>query len=418
MNQGLMKIYLLLLFTFGIVLLGGAAQPSNRTSATVDVVEILPCVERFCRTLAIEAPKPISTNDVTRFRASGGELASLEISERFQFTVDLKNQRVERFTDRQFSITGKWRATDIKPLIQQHSKITEEQALAIARKSLAGLAYSEKEFPPLLPPQVEQRWHGQRGAIGAQPLPYFTVEWRWKGNPEHTYCTFEIDGFHQKVTEFSIQYPRKDPPLPEPPRTIAAGSKEIVIVLDSNRVYSGDVEIPVEIRTTNNNVAGVNLLMDGEPTMSIVNPGWRSDKPPFSALWDTTCVSNGWHVLQAFASYPDPKKDTWGGYRECISAPVRVRTFNEIVFPDFPTTFGTSLPITALLACTNATLTVTVRGDSKQILRTFSGTTTNGKIDVFWDGTDSNGVSTFSGDHIDIDVTAKSSSGRTFSSSR
>jgi hypothetical protein len=416
MNHGQMKKYLFLVFTFGIVLPGEAAQTSNRTSATVDAAKVLPCVERFCRTLAIEVPKPISSNDVTRFRANGGELASLEISKRFQFTVDLKNQLVERFTDRQNSISGKWRATDIKPLIQRHSKITDEEALAMARKNLDELGYSENKLPSLLPPQVQQRWHGQQGAVGAQPLPYFSVEWPWKENPQYKYCEFEIDGFHQKVTQFSIEYPRKNPPPPESPRSIAAGSKEISIVLDTNRVYSGGVEIPVDVRVTNANViaSSVNLLMDGQPTMSIVNPGWISDKPPFSAHWDTTCVTNGWHVLQAFASYPDASPC---GYGEYVSFPVQVQTLNEIVFPDFPTTFGTSLPITALLACTNATWTVTVRSDSNQVLQTFSGATTNGRIDVFWDGTDSNGVPTFSGDSIDIDVTVKTSSGRTFSSS-
>ena len=145
--------------------------------------------------------------------------------------------------------------------------------------------------------------------------------------------------------------------------------------------------------------------MDNEPSMSIVNPGWRSPKPPFLGRWDTVCVSNGWHTLQAFASYPDPSMDSSGGYSEYSSVPVRVQTFNEIVFPDFPTTYGTSLPITALLASSNAAGTVTIRSPSKAVLRTFSGTTTNGRIDVFWDSTDSNGVSSSDGDFVDIDVT-------------
>jgi hypothetical protein len=80
-----------------------------------------------------------------------------------------------------------------------------------------------------------------------------------------------------------------------------------------------------------------------------------------------------------------------------------------LCFPDFPTTFGTSPAITALLACTNAAWTMTVRGDSNEVLRTFSGIATNGRIDVFWDSTDSNGVSSFDGDFINIEVTTSSS---------
>src|ERR1035438_9501430 len=334
-----------------------ADEPSGQARLVTNLVEVLGYVDWFVRVLDIELPQPLTTNAVSWFGTyrSGADVVGLRISERFQFVFNVQHHFVESFSDRRYTMVGRWRATDIKPLIRQQSKITEEQALEMARNCMTKLGYSEKELPPLLPPRVERQSWGQPGAVGAAPLPFFTIEWRRKENPEAKYCAIEIDGFRQKITNFSIEYARKNPPPPEPTRVAATGSKYVVIAgLDSNRVYSGDVEIPVQVHApSKHEVAGVYMLMDNEPTMSIVNPGWRSHGPPFVAKWDTTCVSNGWHTLQAFASYPDPTKSSSGGYSEYSSPVVRVRTLNDIVFPDFPTTYGTSLPITALLASSN-----------------------------------------------------------------
>jgi len=197
----------------------------------------------------------------------------------------------------------------------------------------------------------------------------------------------------------------------------AAGSNEVVIVgLNSNRVLTGMAEIPVEFHATNSDDIGVHFLLDGEPSMSIINP----DPPPKSPIvghWCTTYVSNGWHGLQAFGSYPDPAMSSAGGYNTYSSQVVRVQTFNPIVLPDFPTIFGNAdtgvpfaFPIRAFLASTNATWKVTISTLSNQVLRVLSGTTTNGFIETFWDGKDSAGTRV-KPEAIQIDVETASTDG-------
>jgi hypothetical protein len=183
-----------------------------------------------------------------------------------------------------------------------------------------------------------------------------------------------------------------------------------------NRVLSGVVEIPVELRATNTNDISVHFLLDGEPSMSIINPD-PPPKTPIVGLWYTTYVSNGWHVLQAFGSYPDPAASSAGGYSTYASAVVRVQTFNPIVLPDFPTIFGNedtgvpfAFPIRAFLAATNATWKVTVSTLSNQVLRVLTGTTTNGAIETFWDRRDSAGIRV-KPEGIQIDVETISADG-------
>ena len=136
--------------------------------------------------------------------------------------------------------------------------------------------------------------------------------------------------------------------------------------------------------------------------MSIVNPSVPASSAP-SGQWSTLYVSNGWHTLQAIASYPDGSQSAAGDYNQYVSQVVTVQTVNSIVFPDFPTTFGTALPITALLSSSNASWTVTIFDPSNNVLRTYSGSTTTGRIDIVWDGNDTNGVS-FGGNFVDVQV--------------
>src|SRR5271169_3419790 len=70
----------------------------------------------------------------------------------------------------------------------------------------------------------------------------------------------------------------------------ARASNEVVIVgLNSNRVLSGVVEIPVELHAqTNVEIEGVYFFLDGEPSSSIRNPDQFPPKPPILGLWLTT----------------------------------------------------------------------------------------------------------------------------------
>ena len=172
----------------------------------------------------------------------------------------------------------------------------------------------------------------------------------------------------------------------------------ITILLPQSNTVSDVTNISVQVCLPGNQeLGGIYFLLDGEPSMSIVEPGWSNDL--VSAEWDTVCVTNGWHTLQAFVSY----SDGFGDSSEFASPIIWVQTQNDIILPGFPTVFGTSLPITALLPSSNATWTVNILDPSNNTLRTYSDSTTTGRIDIVWDGNDSNGVS-FSGDYVLVQV--------------
>jgi hypothetical protein len=162
-------------------------------------------VDAFSKTLDIDIPRPLTTNDVSWFSGyqSGTDGAGLRISKRFQFGFNGRYHAVHYFSDRRYSMLDLWRAEDIKPLIRP-SKISAKQALEMARQCLVKLGYTEDKLPPLLPPKVHQwRWKPPGAWLG-DPLPFFTVEWRRKNDPDFQYCRIEIDGYRQRVTEFCV----------------------------------------------------------------------------------------------------------------------------------------------------------------------------------------------------------------------
>jgi hypothetical protein len=119
-------------------------------------------------------------------------------------------------------------------------------------------------------------------------------------------------------------------------------------------------------------------------------------------------VSNGWHTLQAFASYPTGRNEN-GGYEEYTGQVVRVKTFNAIVFEETLNTFGTNnksvpfvFPIRATSSIATAQWKVTISTLSNQVLRVLTGATTKGAIETNWDGNDANG--TRIRDSVDIEV--------------
>lgn len=198
-----------------------AEEPTGQPRLVTNLVEILEYVDTFSKTLSIETPQPLTTNDVSWFSGcrKGFDGVGLRIRERFHFAFETRNRLVSYFYDRHYSMTVLWREEDIKPLIRP-SKITSRQALDMARDCMVRLGYTEDKLPPLLPPKVHQWKWKPPGAWLGDPLPFFTVEWRWKKNPDVQYCRIEIDGYRRKVTEFYIMYPFKDifPPDPQPAR--------------------------------------------------------------------------------------------------------------------------------------------------------------------------------------------------------
>jgi hypothetical protein len=212
-----MRIYLLIstLLVTCIPCGVGAGEPNQQDSRT-NLAEILQYVDKFAKTLDIDVPSPLTTNDVTQFLPAGiGGVAGVRISGRYHFVFDARYHFIHTFTDRKYSMLVQWRAEAIEPLIQQ-SKVSTNQAVEMARNYLTKLGYSEEKLPPLLPPEVHQWTWGPDGAPKVELLPFFTIVWKWKKNPDMQYCNIEIDGLRRKVTFFDITYTLHEADIPNP----------------------------------------------------------------------------------------------------------------------------------------------------------------------------------------------------------
>jgi hypothetical protein len=183
--------------------------------------------------------------------------------------------------------------------------------------------------------------------------------------------------------------------------TMSADAQEkaagISIVLSQSNTLSGTVDIPVAIGVpTSKILSGLTFLVDDEGSRAMIDP-----QPPFtsrpSGTFDTTLVTNGWHTIQVEASYPNLSAGS--GYDSYKSQPVVVRTQNYITFPDMLFTWGSRLAVRATLDVQITNWSAVILSPSNQLLRAYSGITSNGKIDFVWDGKDTNGV-TFPGDHV------------------
>jgi len=211
--------YAYVLFVTCLVAMIDSVDAKMRPDAVISItnlVDVLPHISTFAKKIDLDLSEPLATNRVTEFsgyhpaRGYGRESVGVEIDRRFHFTVDVENILVDTFADRKYSMTILWRAEDIKPLIQP-SKITKEQALEMAHKYLERLGYSEKDMP-VLPPTINQWTWEPPGALKPELLPFFTVEWPWTKYHDWKYFRMDIDGFRQKITNFSTIYPRQDPP--------------------------------------------------------------------------------------------------------------------------------------------------------------------------------------------------------------
>lgn len=173
------------------------------------------------------------------------------------------------------------------------------------------------------------------------------------------------------------------------------GITGITILMAQSNTISGVTNLPVQVSLFGNQqLAGVTFLLDGEGSRAMIDP-----LPPFfsqiSGSFDTTLTTNGWHTIQAVATYPS---SSLGGSDIYTSQVVVVRTQNHITFPDMLFTWDTALNIRATLDTQITNWTASIFGGdydgspSNHLLRTYSGITSNGLIDFLWDGNDSNGV--------------------------
>lgn len=195
------SVILTLCIACGVV----AGQASTEQGLTTNLVEILGYVDRFAKTLNIDLPSPLTTNDVTQFLPVGiGGVAGVRISRRYHFVFNARYRFIDGFTDYRYSMHVLWRADSIELLIRP-SKISKDQALELARTYLAKLGYSETNLPPLLPPEIHQWTWEPEGVPRKELLPFFNIVWKLKNDPDDKFCMIEIDGLHEKVRSFYIE---------------------------------------------------------------------------------------------------------------------------------------------------------------------------------------------------------------------
>jgi hypothetical protein len=179
------------------------AQQSATSGLVTNLVQTLPFIEKFAKTLDLDIPLPLTTNRVSRFypckfSAPGQYGAAVWIdSDRWVFGFNVKGHFIGNFSDRRYSL-GSVTSKPLSPAevnaMTVPSSITEAQALKMACEYLPRLGYNVNRLP-VRPPTVRQE----------KPFPVFTVEWLWTAVPEMTnapYIKMEIDGLRGKVTSF------------------------------------------------------------------------------------------------------------------------------------------------------------------------------------------------------------------------
>jgi hypothetical protein len=173
--------------------------------------DTLPYIERFAKNLDLEMPLPLTTNRVSRFYPSKPLLhiytAAVWIdSNRWVFGFNIRYHIITTFSDRKNnlgSLTQTLQPPEVLRKMSTPPTITQEEALEIARKSLAHLGYDENRFP-VGPPQIKQ----------GKPFHWYRIKWPWTNDPwtrdpdepereiPRPYFEMEIDGLRGKVTSF------------------------------------------------------------------------------------------------------------------------------------------------------------------------------------------------------------------------
>ena len=168
----------------------------------------------------------------------------------------------------------------------------------------------------------------------------------------------------------------------------------ISIDLCNSNVVEGVLNVQFDIgMPTNQPLTAVYMLLDGLSSVAILNPSTQFVGSVYGQL-DTTVVSNGWHTLQAFAD-SGIYNESINGTIECSSQIVNLLVTNPITLYVPFAYGGTAPPFTFPIQATfvaptnNWTIQILTTNTPSTVLKTFSGTSTNGIAYVEWDGTDS-----------------------------
>jgi hypothetical protein len=136
-------------------------------------------------------------------------------------------------------------------------------------------------------------------------------------------------------------------------------------------------------------ISSVTLVIDGDDYATITDG-------PMSFPVNTAMFTNGTHSIYARAAdnvgIPslggNPDSDVVANV--VTSETVQVSFQNNVVLDSFEL-FQSQLPISARLAYSNANWSVEIERENGTIAKTFSGSTSNGLIEITWDGTDGAG---------------------------
>jgi hypothetical protein len=148
-----------------------------------------------------------------------------------------------------------------------------------------------------------------------------------------------------------------------------------IVGLTNNPVLQGDVEIPLELGATNENIPGMHLYADGiaVPMCTVDIPGNRFPV----ARWNTAFMRNGTYSLHAECDFA-------GSAEVLIGVTNSVTVSNSVTFTEFDSMFGEQMWVYAELSMAEAQFEIDMFTGTN-FIGTFSGNTTNGQISFLWD---------------------------------
>jgi len=121
------------------------------------------------------------------------------------------------------------------------------------------------------------------------------------------------------------------------------------------------------------------------------------DAPGIPTLtWDTAKTTNGNYQLRPTVFV--------AGSVYLTGPVVNVVVSNRIQLPDWPDTFGSGLPIRAIIDSNNAPFQITIANAQGTVVRTLTGTATGKVIDAYWDGLDTLGNDATETSSIEVSI--------------
>ncbi len=168
-----------------------------------------------------------------------------------------------------------------------------------------------------------------------------------------------------------------------------------LFAITNGMALSNTVTIQIEVGNDGGKLQSVTLSANGTSI-----PGVNTFLPPFTNLVftiDTTRLNNGVNALQAQATWnlstnEEDETEALISLYQADSPSIEVNIFNEISFPEWVDNFGEgSLSLNVSSDHLDVDWQIDIYDDQFSYLGSFTNHTTDGKIEVVWDGTDGQG---------------------------